>query len=70
VWHNHWTNVHPLELFVYLVEFGRQGSSVDIIDDSSLCRAVRINIRRTMVDLNMLPEGSQEGSNIEHLIMA
>ncbi|XP_016194992.1 uncharacterized protein LOC107635959 [Arachis ipaensis] len=64
-WHNRWTNVHLLELFVFLIELGGRGSSVDTVDDSPLSGAVRQNIRRTMVDLNMPPEGSQEGSNVE-----
>ncbi|RYQ87875.1 hypothetical protein Ahy_B09g095416 [Arachis hypogaea] len=64
-WHNRWTNVHPLELFVYLVEVGGRGSSADTVDNSPLSGAVRRTIRRTMVDLNMPPEGSQEGSNVE-----
>ena len=37
----------------------------DTVDNSPLSGAVRRTIRRTMVDLNMPPEGSQEGSNIE-----
>ncbi|KAL4293626.1 hypothetical protein AHAS_Ahas18G0146900 [Arachis hypogaea] len=44
---------------------GGRESSVDTVDDSSLSGAIRRNIRRTMVDLNMPPEGSQEGSNVE-----
>ncbi|KAL4337285.1 hypothetical protein AHAS_Ahas12G0094900 [Arachis hypogaea] len=64
-WHNRWTNVHLLELFVYLVEVGGRGSSTDTVDDSPLNGAVRRTIRRTIVDLNMPPEGSQEGSNVE-----
>ncbi|RYR74047.1 hypothetical protein Ahy_A02g008644 [Arachis hypogaea] len=64
-WHNQWTNVHLLELFVFLVELGGRGSSADTVDDSPLSGAVRRTIRRTMVDLNMPPEGSQEGSNVE-----
>ncbi|KAL4275852.1 hypothetical protein AHAS_Ahas20G0148600 [Arachis hypogaea] len=60
------TNVHLLELFVFLVELGGRGSSADTINDSPLSRVVRRNIRRTMVDLNVPPEGSQKGSNVEH----
>ncbi|KAL4397029.1 hypothetical protein AHAS_Ahas01G0151000 [Arachis hypogaea] len=63
--HNRRTNVHLLKLFVYLVEVGGQGSSVDTIDDSPLSGAVRRTIRKTMVDLHMPPEGSKEGSNVE-----
>ncbi|RYQ91076.1 hypothetical protein Ahy_B09g096941 isoform C [Arachis hypogaea] len=64
-WHNQWTNIHLLELFVFLVELGGRGSSADTVDDSPLSGAVRRNIRRMIVDLNMSREGSQEGSNIE-----
>ncbi|XP_016172646.1 uncharacterized protein LOC107615038 [Arachis ipaensis] len=64
-WHNRWTNIHLLKLFVYLVEVGGRGSSADTVDNSPLSGAVRRTIRRTMVDLNMRPEGSQEGSNVE-----
>ncbi|RYR79775.1 hypothetical protein Ahy_A01g004587 isoform A [Arachis hypogaea] len=64
-WHNRWTNVHLLELFVFLIELGGRGSSADTGNDSPLSRAVRWNIRRAMIDLNMPPEGSQEGSNVE-----
>ncbi|XP_057759483.1 uncharacterized protein LOC130979939 [Arachis stenosperma] len=64
-WHNRWTNIHLLELFVYLVEVGGRGSSADTVDNNLLNGAVRQTIRRTMVDLNMPPEGSQKGSNIE-----
>ncbi|XP_015958594.1 uncharacterized protein LOC107482579 [Arachis duranensis] len=64
-WHNRWTNVHLLELFVYLVEVGGRRSSADIVDDNPLSGTVRRTIRRTMVDLNMPLEGSQEGSNVK-----
>ncbi|RYQ79518.1 hypothetical protein Ahy_Scaffold6g108271 isoform C [Arachis hypogaea] len=64
-WHNRWANVHLLELAVFLVDLGGRGSSADTINESLLSGLVRQNIRRTMVDLNMAPEGSQEGSNIE-----
>ncbi|XP_016191920.1 uncharacterized protein LOC107632778 [Arachis ipaensis] len=64
-WHNRWTNVHLLELFVFLVELGGRGSSADTVDDNPLSGAVRRTIRRTMVDLHMPLEGSQEGSNVE-----
>ncbi|RYQ97137.1 hypothetical protein Ahy_B08g093149 [Arachis hypogaea] len=64
-WHIRWTNAHLLELFVFFVELGGRGSSTDTINDSPLSGAIRRNIRRTMVDLNMQPEGSQEGSNVE-----
>ncbi|XP_016169155.1 uncharacterized protein LOC107611775 [Arachis ipaensis] len=65
LWHNRWTNVHLLELFMFIVELGGRGSSADTVDASPLSGAVRQNIRRTMVDLNMPPEGNQEGSNVE-----
>ncbi|KAL4381541.1 hypothetical protein AHAS_Ahas04G0143800 [Arachis hypogaea] len=64
-WYNRWTNVHLLELFVFLIELGGRGSSADTVDDSPLSGAVRQNIRRTMVDLNIPHEGSQERSNVE-----
>ncbi|QHN84969.1 uncharacterized protein DS421_16g533320 [Arachis hypogaea] len=65
LWHNRWTNIHLLELYVFLVDFGGRGSSADTVDDSPMNGVVRRTIRRTMVDLNMSPEGSQEGSNVE-----
>ncbi|RYR52803.1 hypothetical protein Ahy_A06g027672 [Arachis hypogaea] len=52
-WHNLWTNIHLLKLFVFLVELGGRGSSADTIDDTPLGGTVRRNIKRTMVDLNM-----------------
>ncbi|RYR46094.1 hypothetical protein Ahy_A07g031843 [Arachis hypogaea] len=64
-WHNRWTNVHLLEFFMFFVELGGQGSSIDTVDDSPLSGAVRRTIRMTMVDLNMPTEGSQEGSNVK-----
>ncbi|RYR01476.1 hypothetical protein Ahy_B06g080346 [Arachis hypogaea] len=64
-WHNRWTNVHLLELSVFLVDLGGRRSFADTVDDSLLSGPVRRNIRRMMVDLNMAPEGSQEGSNVE-----
>ncbi|RYR47183.1 hypothetical protein Ahy_A07g033134 [Arachis hypogaea] len=54
-----------LELFVYLVEVGGRESSADTVEDSPLSGAIRRTIRRTMVDLNMPPEGNQEGSNVK-----
>ncbi|XP_057734504.1 uncharacterized protein LOC130949925 [Arachis stenosperma] len=64
-WHNRWTNIHLLELYVFLVDFGGRGSSADTVDDSPTSGVVRRTIRRKMVDLNMPPEDSQEGSNVE-----
>ncbi|KAL4287816.1 hypothetical protein AHAS_Ahas19G0224000 [Arachis hypogaea] len=64
-WHNRWTNFYLLELYVFLVNFGGRGSSADTVDDSPTSGVVRRTIRRKMVDLNMPPEDSQEGSNVE-----
>ncbi|RYR13961.1 hypothetical protein Ahy_B04g070685 isoform A [Arachis hypogaea] len=64
-WHNRWTNIHLLELYVLLVDFDGRGSSVDTVDDSPTSGVVRQTIRWTIVDLNMPPKGSQEGSNVE-----
>nr|XP_029148112.1 uncharacterized protein LOC114925151 [Arachis hypogaea] len=64
-WHNRWTNIHLLELYVFFVDFGGRGSSADTVDDSPTSGIVRRTIKRTMVDLNMPPEGSQEGSNVK-----
>ncbi|KAL4337409.1 hypothetical protein AHAS_Ahas12G0107300 [Arachis hypogaea] len=50
---------------MFLVKLGGRESSADIVDDSPLSGSVRRNIKRTMVDLNMRPEGTQEGSNVE-----
>ncbi|KAL4286826.1 hypothetical protein AHAS_Ahas19G0125000 [Arachis hypogaea] len=58
-------NIHLLELYVFLVDFGGRGSSADIVNDSPTGGVVRRTIRRMMVYLNMPPEGSQEGSNVE-----
>ncbi|RYQ95773.1 hypothetical protein Ahy_B08g091128 [Arachis hypogaea] len=49
----------------YTKRLGGRGSYADTVDDSPSSGAVRRNIRRMMVDLNMPPEGSQEGSNID-----
>ncbi|KAL4329568.1 hypothetical protein AHAS_Ahas13G0313100 [Arachis hypogaea] len=35
-WHNRFTNVHLLKLFVFLVDLGRQGSSADTVVDVRL----------------------------------
>ncbi|KAL4321844.1 hypothetical protein AHAS_Ahas14G0151100 [Arachis hypogaea] len=64
-WHNRWTNIHLLELYVFLVDFGGRGSSANTLNDSLTSGVVRRIIRRTMVDLNMPPEDSQEGCNVE-----
>ncbi|KAL4343065.1 hypothetical protein AHAS_Ahas11G0041100 [Arachis hypogaea] len=40
-WHNRWTNIHLLELYVFLVEFGGRGSSADTVDDSPTSGVVR-----------------------------
>ncbi|XP_016185630.1 uncharacterized protein LOC107627295 [Arachis ipaensis] len=64
-WHNRWANVHLLELAVFLVDFGGRGSSTDTVNKSPLSGPVRRNISRTMVDLNMAPEGSQDRPNVE-----
>ncbi|KAL4345072.1 hypothetical protein AHAS_Ahas11G0241800 [Arachis hypogaea] len=64
-WHNRWANVHLLELFMFLVELGGRGLSVNMVDDSPLSGAVRRNIKRMIVNLNMPAKGSQEGLNVE-----
>ncbi|RYR78050.1 hypothetical protein Ahy_A01g002783 [Arachis hypogaea] len=56
---------YPTEIdAVFLVDLGGRGSSADTVDGSPLSGPVRRNIRQTMVDLNMPPKGSQEGSNV------
>ncbi|RYR34081.1 hypothetical protein Ahy_A10g048800 [Arachis hypogaea] len=64
-WDNRWTNVHLLELFVFLVELGGRGSFADTVDDSPLSGAVGWNIRRTMVDLNMPAEVVKRGLTLK-----
>ncbi|MED6108504.1 hypothetical protein PIB30_024533 [Stylosanthes scabra] len=61
-WHNHFSSIHLLELFVVFADIGDSGSSgVGVNTQSS--GGVGTNIRRLMVNLNMPHDGSFEDSN-------
>ncbi|MED6143809.1 hypothetical protein PIB30_009309 [Stylosanthes scabra] len=61
-WHNHYPAIHVLEIFVILNDLC-EGSSSNVGFDTLSSGTIKTNIRRMMLDLNMPPEGSMEGSN-------
>ncbi|MED6181973.1 hypothetical protein PIB30_024445 [Stylosanthes scabra] len=56
-WHIHIGTIPLLELYAILIDEGNSSEA-----DSQSGGGVNRNIRRLMVDLNRLPEGSSEGS--------
>ncbi|MED6158913.1 hypothetical protein PIB30_037462 [Stylosanthes scabra] len=56
-WHIHLGTIPLLELYAILIDEGNSSEA-----DSQSGGGINRNIRRLMVDLNRLPEGSSEGS--------
>ncbi|MED6201039.1 hypothetical protein PIB30_091139 [Stylosanthes scabra] len=63
-WHNHFSTIILLELYVILVDINGSSVSKACVDTQS-SGGVGTNIRRLMVDLNTTPDCSIEGSNLE-----